>query len=59
MRNWRTLLGLLLLAVGIVQLYTILGSKLKSSPVAAEIGCCIWMGAGIFLFIKGTSKKPD
>ena len=52
-------MGFILLAGGIVGLYTIMGNKVKSSPLAAETGCVIWMAAGIFLLIKGINNNKD
>ena len=53
MFNWKTVLGFILLFAGIIGLYTILGNHVKSSPIAAETGCVIWMGVGILFVIRG------
>lgn len=57
MLNWRTVVGFILLAGGIIGLYTIIGNHLKASPIAAETGCIIWMAAGVFLMIKGMNNN--
>ncbi len=59
MLNWRIIVGLALLFFCIKELYTIMGNSVKASPVYAEVGCFIWMGAGTFLVIRGMTKKPD
>jgi len=59
MINWRIIVGLVLLFFGIKQLYAILGSTVKSTPVYVVVGCVIWVAAGTFLIIKGLAKKPE
>jgi len=57
MLNWRTIVGFILLAGGIVGLYTIIGNHVKSSPFSAEVGCVIWMAVGIFFMIRGMNNN--
>ena len=57
MLNWRTVVGFILLAGGIVGLYTIIGNHVKSNPLAAEVGCVVWMAAGVFLMVKGMNNN--
>ena len=47
------MVGVILLGVGIVVLYTIMTHHVKSNPLGAEAGCVIWIGVGIFLIVKG------
>ena len=61
--NWRMLLGLALLLVGMAELYTIIAHrasiKAGASPLYAELGCATWMAVGVFLIIKGAGKKEN
>lgn len=56
--NWRFLVGLLLLIVGIGVFYasSVAGSKL---PVGAKIGGGIWVTVGVFLLIKAMVQHKD
>jgi len=59
--NWRMLVGLALLLVGIAELYTLMAHRASikpgNSPIYAGLGCAMWMAVGIFLIIKGATKK--
>ena len=61
--NWRILLGLVFLLLGMKALYDIMAekavAKLSISPIYAELGCTVWIGVGIFLIIKGIGKKEN
>ena len=59
--NWRVLGGLALLLAGIAELYTVTSNPVKpgSSRLYAELGCGVWMAAGIFLIIRGSGKKEN
>jgi hypothetical protein len=62
--NWRLIIGLIFLILGVRVLYTVMspavGTKLSISPALAEVGCMIWILTGILLIIKAFSKKqPD
>ena len=54
-------MGLILLMAGVWQLYTLLANpgnvRVDYNPVAAEAGCVVWMGVGVYLIIKGTTRK--
>jgi len=59
--NWRILVGLVFLLAGMIKLYALIAGNangnLSGSPVYAEIGCCVWIGVGIYLVIKGIKSK--
>jgi hypothetical protein len=61
--NWRALLGLALLLAGMAQMYVLIANrnniKPGETPVYAIAGCVVWMAAGVFLIIKGMSKKEN
>ena len=61
--NWRMLLGLVFLLLGMKALYDVIGDgamgKLSGSPLYTEIGCVIWITAGIFFIIKGAGNKKS
>lgn len=61
--NWRSILGLVFLLVGMKALYVIIdgASKdgLKSSPWGAGAGSVIWMAVGVFLIMQGIRKKEN
>jgi uncharacterized membrane protein len=62
MVNWRTILGLVLLLVGVEQLFTLnaVATKAGSSNTFAEIGCAIWIFVGAYLVFRGvTAKKQE
>jgi len=61
MINWRTILGFVLLLVGIKELYTIIGNaaalKAGTNPLYPEIGCGMWMAIGLYFIIRGITMK--
>lgn len=61
--NWRTLVGLLFLLAGMLKLYQLVADnaahKLSGSPLYAEIGCCVWMGVGVFLIVQGIKSSNN
>lgn len=63
MINWRTIVGLLLMTFGIRQLYNIIANpgvvNAGTNPAYAKIGCAVWMGVGVYFFLRGTMKKDD
>ena len=61
--NWRTILGLILLIVGMWELYSVMANsaavKLSMSPAYIEFACIVWMAVGVFLIVKGTRGKDQ
>jgi hypothetical protein len=61
--NWRSIVGLVFLLVGMKALYAIIegASKggLKASPWGAGIGSVVWMAVGVFLIMQGIRKKEN
>jgi len=59
MINWRTIVGFILLAVGVRQLYVLFAgaAKVTNPPLSAEIGCGVWMAVGIYFIIRGMTMK--
>jgi len=61
MLNWRTILGLILILLGVKGLYMVYyqpGSLNSSiSPAYVGIGCVVWALVGMFLLVQGTKKK--
>ena len=59
--NWRSIVGLLFLMAGMFKIYQLIADskagRLSGSPVYAEIGCCVWMGVGIFLIVQGVKGR--
>ena len=61
MINWRTVLGLILLLVGVEQLYTLNAGTIKpgSNSNSAEVGCGIWVVVGLYLIVRGVTTKKQ
>ena len=61
--NWRILLGLVLLLVGMAELYTVIANRAAIKPgntsVYAGLGCAVWMAVGVFFIIKGAGNKGN
>ena len=59
MINWRTIVGFILLIIGIRQLYILFAgaAKATTTPLSAEIGCGVWMAVGIYFIIRGITMK--
>ena len=61
--NWRIILGLILLLVGMFELYAVMANtgavKLSMSPAYIELACIIWMAVGVFLIVKGVKSKDN
>ena len=62
--NWRIVVGLLLLLIGIKVLYTaIAGSDAAAaagtSVLMPKIGSVIWIGVGLYFLVKGMTKNED
>ncbi len=58
--GWRVIVGLVLLIVGMMELYSVTANKagIKSiSPGLVQFACLIWMAVGVFFIVKGTQKK--
>lgn len=59
--NWRIILGLILLIVGMMELYSVMANKevvkFAMPPIYVEVACLVWMGAGVMLIVKGAQKK--
>ncbi|MCW3123262.1 MAG: hypothetical protein JWQ38_2754 [Flavipsychrobacter sp.] len=63
MINWRTIVGLILLTFGVRQLYNMIANpatmNTSANPIFVGFGCVVWMGVGVYLMVKGTSKKDN
>ena len=61
--NWRTILGLLLLLVGMYELYSVMANtgvvKFSASPGYIKFACIVWMAVGVFFILKGTRAKDS
>ena len=59
--NWRAILGLVLLIIGMWELYLVTANKdvakFNMPPLYIEIGCLVWMAVGVMLIVRGTQKK--
>jgi hypothetical protein len=60
--NWRVLVGLLLLLIGVKVLYTaIAGSEAAAavgvSVLYAKIGSVVWIGVGLYFLVKGMTRN--
>jgi hypothetical protein len=61
--SWRIILGLTLLLIGMMELYSVMANsevvRQKMSPVYMEAGCVIWMAVGVLLIVKGMKDKKQ
>ncbi len=53
--NWRVIVGLALLLIGIKVLY----SALATNATGGKIGSGIWIAVGLYLLVKGMTKNEN
>ena len=56
--NWRIIIGLGLLLLGIKVLYTALATP-GNNMMAGKVGSGIWIAVGLYLLVKGMTKTED
>ena len=58
MINWRIIVGIVLLFIGIKQLYTLLATApVAHNSLYSEAGCGIWMAIGVYFIIRGITFR--
>lgn len=53
--NWRIIVGLGLLLLGIKVLY----SAIATNATGGKIGSAIWIAVGLYLLVKGMTKNEN
>lgn len=56
--NWRTITGLILLILGVRAFYIAIVATTPSATYT-KIGSFVWIGVGVFLILKGITKKEQ
>jgi hypothetical protein len=63
MISWRSILGLVLVLVGVNEFYNVQVHpetvQIALPHLFIKIACCIWIGAGVFMIVKGITNKPQ
>lgn len=54
--NWRVIVGLALLLLGIKVLYTALAAPAGTNMTGGKIGSGIWIAVGLYLLVKGMTR---
>ena len=55
--NWRIIVGLALLLIGIKVLYSAIAAG--NGAWSGKIGSTIWIGVGLYLLVKGMTKNEN
>jgi hypothetical protein len=61
MFNWRTVVGLILVTIGMLNLYSAFlgnGNNLGVNQNYTRLTCFIWIAVGCLLLYRGTRKNP-